>query len=116
MMVPASRTRRMIIQLLAPAVLWSLHFLFVYVFVSLACLWAWDGITFLGASVLKWIVALETFIIGAAIISVAVRSWREREASPDLLFLARIAVMTSILFLFATLFVGLLTLPTAACH
>lgn len=116
MILSAPQTRKMIIHLLAPPVLWSFHFVFVYSFVSLACLWSWGGRSFLGAGVIEWVVALVTLGIGLAIILVGRRAWRLGSAVPDLMFLARMSVMTSALSLFATLFVGLPTLPTAACH
>ena len=114
--MPAAASRKMIIYLLAPPVLWSAHFLFVYVFVSLACLWTWDDISFLGVGAIEWVVALVTLGIGAAIAVVGMLAWRIRGDSPHLVFLARMTVMLSALSLFGTLFVGLPTLPTAACH
>ena len=116
MIMSAPQTRKMIIHLLAPPVLWGSHFLFVYVFVSLACLWSWASRSFLGVGVIEWVVALVTLGIGVAIILVGRRAWRLGSTAPDLVFLAQISVMTSALSLFATLFVGLPTLPTAACH
>jgi hypothetical protein len=114
--MPAATSPKMIIYLLAPPVLWSLHFVFVYSFVSLACLWTWDDLSFLGMGAIEWVVALVTLAIGAAIVLVGIRAWRMRAGSPHLVFLARVTVMLSALSLFATLFVGLPTLPTAACH
>ena len=67
MILSAPQTRKMIIHLLAPPVLWSFHFLFVYVFVSLACLWSWGSRSFLGVGVIEWVVALVTLGIGVAI-------------------------------------------------
>jgi hypothetical protein len=114
--MPAAAPRKMIIYLLAPPILWSVHFLFVYVFVSLACLWTWDDISFLGVGAIEWVVALVTLGIGAAIALVGILAWRIRGDTPGTAFLARMTVMISGLSLFGTLFVGLPTLPTAACY
>lgn len=113
--MPAAAPRKIMIYLLAPPILWSVHFLFVYVFVSLACLWTWAKLSFLGLGVIKWGVALMTLTIGAAIIVIGLQGWRRRAETPRLVFLAQITVMLSAIFLFATLFVGLLTLPAAPC-
>jgi hypothetical protein len=113
--MPAPQSRTAIIYLLGPPLLWSFHFLFVYVFVSLACLWTWDNIPFLGLSAIEWVVALETLGIGAAIALIGLRGWRQRGDAPRLVFLAQITVMMSVLFVFGTLFVGLPTLPAATC-
>ncbi len=106
----------MIIHVLGPPILWSMHFLFVYVFVSLACLWTWDDRAFLGLGAIEWTVALVTLGIAAAIVLLGVHGWRIRGGTPQLVFLARITVLMSVLFLFATLFIGLLTLPAPACY
>lgn len=113
--MPAAASRKMIIYLLAPPILWSVHFLFVYVFVSLACLWTWAELSFLGLGVIEWGVALMTLTIGTAIIVIGLQGWRRRPDAPRLVFLARITVMMSAIFLFAILFIGLLTLPAAPC-
>jgi hypothetical protein len=113
--MPAPAPQKMIIYLLAPPLLWGFHFLFVYVFVSLACLWTWDDASFLGVGVIEWIVALATLGIAAAIALVGLQGWRQRGDTPRRVFLARITVMTSALFLFGTLFVGLPTLQAATC-
>jgi hypothetical protein len=104
-----------ILYLLGPPVLWSFHFLFVYVFVSLACLWTWDEVSFLGLGAIEWVVVLATLGTAAAIAVVGFQGWRQRGDAPRLVFLARITVMMSVLFLFGTLFVGLPTLPAATC-
>jgi hypothetical protein len=114
--MPAAASRKMIIYLLGPPILWSFHFLFVYVFVSLACLWTWDDLSFLGLGVIEWIVALVTLGIAAAIVLFGLQAWRHRGDAPRLVFLARITVMMSAIFLSGTLFVGLPTLPAATCY
>lgn len=112
----APQSRMVIIYLLGPPVLWSFHFLFVYVFVSLACLWTWDDVSFLGLGAIEWVVALATLGIAAAIALIGLQGWRQRGNAPRLVFLAQITVMMSVLFLFGTLFVGLPTLPAATCY
>ena len=114
--MPAATSRKMMIYLLAPPILWSVHFRFVYVFVSLACLWTWHDISFLGMGAIEWVVALVTLGIGLAIALVGMRAWRIRGEMPRLVFLARMTAMVSALSLFATLFIGLMTLPAAACY
>ena len=120
-----SATRRPSVGILGPPVLWSVHFLFVYVFVSLACLWSWgdDGAAWLGVGVIEWVVALATVLFGAAIATLGVRAWRERAAAPrdDVppsrqRFVARVGALQAALFLAATVSVGLLTLPRPSCY
>jgi hypothetical protein len=113
--MPAPQSRTTILYLLGPPVLWGFHFLFVYVFVSLACLWTWNDVSFLGVGVIEWVVALATLGTAAAIALLGLRGWRRRGDAPRLVFLARITVMMSVLFLFGTLFVGLPTLLAATC-
>lgn len=121
-----SATRRPSVSIVGPPVLWSVHFLFVYVFVSLACLWGWgggDGTAWLGVGVIEWVVALATVLFGAAIGALGVQAWRERAATPrdDVppsrqRFVARVGALQAALFLVATVFVGLLTLPRPSCY
>ena len=113
--MPAATSQKMILYLLAPPILWSVHFLFVYVFVSLACLWRWDDVSFLGLGAIEWVVALVTVGTGAAIALVGIKAPRNRSDTPRLVFLARTTATLSALFVFATLFIGLLTLPTTSC-
>ena len=118
-----SVTRRPSIGIAGPPVLWSVHFLFVYVFVSLACRWGWDGTGFLGMGVIEGIVALATVAIGAIILAIGVLAWRERRGQPTPSaptsrqdFAPRVGVLMSALFLAATVLVGLPTLVRPACY
>jgi hypothetical protein len=97
-------------------------FVFVYVFVSLACLWGWGEISFLWIGVIEWVVALATLAFGAAIAAIGWRAWRERDLPPPSVpesrqaFVARFGVLSSALFLASTLLVGLPTLVRPACY
>ena len=110
------------ISIAGPAVLWSVHFVFVYVFVSLGCLWGWERYAFLGVGAIEWGVAAATIVIGAMIATMGLRQWREAkrpqgDALPQTTrFVARVGMLSSALFLAATLFVGLLTLPKPSCY
>lgn len=110
------------ISIAGPAVLWSVHFVFVYVFASLGCLWGWDRYEFLGVGAIEWGVAAATLVIGGMIAMMGLRQWREAkpQRSDGLLqttrFVARVGMLSSALFLAATLFVGLLTLPKPSCY
>lgn len=110
------------ISIAGPAVLWSLHFVFVYVFVSLGCLWGWHRHQLLGVGAIEWGVAAATVVIGAMIAMMGLRQWREAkrprsEALPQTTrFVGRVGMLSSALFVAATLFVGLLTLPKPACY
>ena len=105
-----------------PAVLWSVHFVFVYVFVSLGCLWGWQRYEFLGVGAIEWGVAAATVVIGAMIAAMGLRQWleakprRSEDLSQTTRFVARLGMLSSALFLAATLFVGLLTLPKPSCY
>jgi hypothetical protein len=121
--VAVSVTRRPSIGIAGPPVLWSVHFLFVYVFVSLACRWGWDGIGFLGMGVIEGVVALATVAFGAAITALGVQAWRERgqpapsgPATSRRDFVVRVGVLMSGLFLASTVLVGLPTLVRPACY
>jgi hypothetical protein len=128
-MAALSTTRRPAVGIVGPPVLWSVHFLFVYVFVSLACVWGWGGLALLGIGAIEWVVALATVLIGAAIVLLGLRGWRETAAAePDRggdgdgaaagrrRFSARMAVLMSGLFLVAILLVGLPTLVRPSCY
>lgn len=110
------------ISIAGPAVLWSVHFVFVYVFVSLGCLWGWHRYELLGVGAIEWGVAAATVVIGAMIAIMGLRQWQEAkprrsEALPQTTrFVARVGMLSSALFLAATLFVGLLTLPKPSCY
>ena len=116
-------TRRPSVGIVGPPVLWSVHFVFVYSFVSLACLWGWGGVTLLGVGVIGWVVALATILVAAAIAVLGLRARRET-AAPVLddaplhrqRFSARLAALISGLFLVSTLLVGLPTLVLPPCH
>ena len=116
-------TRRPSVGIVGPPVLWSVHFVFVYSFVSLACLWGWGGVTLLGVGVIGWVVALATILVAAAIAVLGLRAWREtaapvRDDAPvhRQRFSARLAALISGLFLVSTLLVGLPTLVLPPCH
>src|SRR5918994_116219 len=65
------------ISIAGPAVLWSVHFVFVYVFVSLGCLWGWQRYEFLGVGAIEWGVAAATVVVGAMIAAMGLRQWLE---------------------------------------
>ena len=116
-------TRRPSVGIVGPPVLWSVHFVFVYSFVSLACLWGWGGVTLLGVGVIGWVVALATILVAAAIAVLGLRAWWEtaapvRDDAPvhRQRFSARLAALISGLFLVSTLLVGLPTLVLPPCH
>lgn len=115
-------TRRPSVGILGPPVLWSLHFLLVYSYVSLACIWGWGAVTWLGVGVIEWGVALATVVIGAAIAALGLLAWRDRGDPPGDMpqdrqhFLAWVAAWSGGLFLAATLLVGLPTLARPSCY
>jgi hypothetical protein len=116
-------TRRPSVGIVGPPVLCSVHFVFVYSFVSLACLWGWGGVTLLGVGVIEWVVALATILVAAVIAVLGLRAWREtaapvRDDAPvhRQRFSARLAALISGLFLVSTLLVGLPTLVLPPCH
>ena len=96
--------------LLAPPLLWSAHFLVVYVFVSLACLWHWHRLTLLGLPLVEVTVALLTLaFLGAVLLSM-------REAARLDGFARQVGMGVGVLFLAATAMVGLPTLLAPACR
>ncbi len=110
--------------LVAPAVLWSAHFLFVYVFVSLACLWGWQGTTVLGVGAVAAVVSLATALTVLLIALVGVRAWRAApEATADPAdarsrrrrFIAQATAAQSALFAFSTVIVGVPALMRPPC-
>lgn len=110
--------------LVAPAVLWSVHFLFVYVFASLACLWGWQGVAVLGVGLVAAVVSLATALTVLLIALIGVRAWRAvSEAAIDPTdarfrrsrFIAQATAAQSALFAFSTVIVGVPTLMRPPC-
>ncbi len=110
--------------LVAPAVLWSVHFLFVYVFASLACLWGWQGVAVLGVGLVAAVVSLATALTVLLIALIGVRAWRAvPEAAIDPTdarfrrsrFIAQATAAQSALFAFSTVIVGVPTLMRPPC-
>lgn len=108
----------------APAVLWSAHFLFVYVFVSLACLWDWAGTAVMGVGLVTAVVVAVTAGTVLVIGLIGAAEWRampEATADPTATairrrrFLSQATVAQSVLFIFSTLIVGLPTLMRPPC-
>lgn len=109
------------ISIAGPPVLWSLHFVFVYVFVSLACLWGWDRYTLIGGGLIEWVVAAATLVACGLIALIGLWAWREIRTLPETSdgrerFVATVGMMSSALFLAATVMVGFLTLPRPSCY
>lgn len=97
-------------RLLSPPLLWAAHFLLVYVFVSLACLWRWHQRTVLGLPVVEMAVALATFAVAAGIAGCGMAAFRQGG------FYGRVGVGVAALFAGATLLVGLPTLLAPTCR
>lgn len=97
------------IALLGPPVLWAAHFLTVYVFVSLACLWRWQERTVLGLPLIDSVVAVLTLAFVACI---AFSGWKWARADG---FGGKAGVGIALLFAAATAMVGLPTLLTTTC-
>lgn len=119
-----SSSRLAAILFLAPAVLWSAHFLFVYVFVSLACLWGWAGTAVMGVGLVTAVVAAATAGTVLVIGLIGFAAWRatpEATADPTAnvqrrrRFLAQATVAQGELFAFSTLIVGLPTMMRPPC-
>jgi hypothetical protein len=122
-MTGTATLRRPAAGIAGPPVLWSAHFVFVYVFNALACLWGWGDISALGVGLIEWVVAVATLVVGALIALLGVQAWRDRSAlaaddgpAPRPIFVARVGALVSALFLFATLLVGLPTLMAPSCY
>lgn len=96
--------------LLSPPLLWAAHFLTVYIFVSLACLWGWHHRSVLGLPLVELAVALATLAVAAGIAGCGMA------ASRQVGFHGRVGVGVAALFGGATLLVGLPTLLAPACR
>lgn len=119
-----SSSRLATVLFLAPAVLWSAHFLFVYVFVSLACLWGWAGMAMMGIGLVTVVVTAVTAGTVLVIGLIAAGAWRtmpEATADPTATalrrrrFLAQATAAQGALFAFSTLIVGLPPLMRPPC-
>jgi hypothetical protein len=95
---------------LLPPLLWSAHFLAVYVFVSLACLLRWHRLEVLGLPLVHLVVGGATLGVAAAVLLAA------RAASRRQGFQARAGLGIGLLFAAATLMVGLPTLLAPVCR
>ncbi|GGG23970.1 hypothetical protein GCM10010964_10160 [Caldovatus sediminis] len=93
----------------APPLLWAAHFLAVYVFVSLACLWGWHRAAVLGLPLAAAVVAAATFVFAAAVLLCDRAAARRRD------FYGRTGAGLALLFAAATLMVGLPALLAPAC-
>jgi hypothetical protein len=108
---PATPGRLAVLALLVPPLLWAGHFLAVYVFVSLACLWRWHrGATVLGLPLVEAVVAAATLAAaGGALLA-------GRAAARRGGFYGRVGLGVGLLFAASTLMVGLPTLLAPACR
>lgn len=96
--------------LLAPPLLWAAHFLTVYIFVSLACLWRWHHASAFGLPLVEAVVAAATLAFVAAVLLCG-RAARRRGD-----FYGRAGLGIGLLFAASTLMVGLPTLLAPACR
>ena len=96
--------------LLLPPLLWAAHFLTVYVFVSLACLWGWHRLALLGLPLVHGVVGGVTLGVAAAVL-LATRSAAQLQGFPG-----RAGLGIGLLFAAATLMVGLPTLLAPVCR
>lgn len=92
---------------LLPPLLWAAHFLAVYVFVSLACLWGWHR---LGVPLVQGVVAGLTIGVAVAVL-LATRSVARMQG-----FHGRAGIGIGLLFAGATLVVGLPPLLAPVCR
>lgn len=96
--------------LLSTPLLWAAHFLTVYVFVSLACLWRWHHLAVLGLPLVELVVAVATLAFALAILVCGVLAYRHGD------FPGRVGTGIAAFFGGATLLVGLPTLLAPACR
>jgi len=95
---------------LAPPLLWAAHFLAVYVFVSLGCLWGWHHLTVLGVPLVHVVVGGVTLGVAAAVLLATRAAARLQD------FQGRAGLGIGLLFAAATLMVGLPTLLAPVCR
>lgn len=95
---------------LVPPLLWAAHFLAVYVFVSLACLWRWHLLDALGLPLVHLVVGGVTLGVAAAVLLAT----RAAARLPG--FQGRAGLGIGLLFAAATLMVGLPTLLAPVCR
>jgi hypothetical protein len=95
---------------LLPPLLWAVHFLLVYVFVSLACLWGWHRLTLMGLPLVHLVVTAITILVTGAIALSTLGVAR----GPG--FHARAGLAIGLLFTGATLVVGLPPLLAPVCR
>lgn len=96
--------------LFTPPLLWAAHFLIVYTFVSLACLWRWHHAALFGLPLVGTVVAVVTILFMAAVLLCGLASARRND------FYGRAGLGIALLFVASTAMVGLPTVLASTCR
>lgn len=96
--------------ILAGPLLWAAHFLAVYIFVSLACLWRWHHRTLGGLPLVEVVVAGITVVFVVALVLYTLAALRLQG------FQRQLGVMMGLFFIAAITMVGIPTLIMPVCR
>jgi hypothetical protein len=108
-------------------IIWAGHFVFVYAFLSVACIARWDRIAIAGTNLVTFVLAVATVLALVLIVVGAVlslRVWQQTRSPPGerderrvrQAFLSWLGITVSGIAFIAVLFVGLPILLLPPCH
>ncbi|MFL9828501.1 hypothetical protein [Rhodoplanes sp. SY1] len=114
-----TRTDRAVTLLLLVAgfVIWSSAFVLLYALQSIGCAAGWERTTLAGASLLRALLVLLWTAHVGALVALVIYTWRRRPGGPGeaATFARRVAIGTSTVALFATVWTGAPILATTMC-
>jgi hypothetical protein len=107
-----------LVAMIAAPIVWAVHFLLVYILVSLACGFGWNDGRLIGLDPAEFGIAVATLAALALIAYIAVlnlRKYRRALAAPTSRFIALTALLLGVLSAVAVVWVALPTFMLPTC-